>query len=104
MADESTRRVRASFDTRDAAERAVEHLVQEHGVHRADIFVQPEQGSNTSGTRPSGGDAEPDPAEGSAREPALRGRIEVSAEIGEGMVEIVRRTFTDLGARDVATT
>jgi hypothetical protein len=32
--------VTANFDTRRDAETAVEHLVQEHGVNRSDIFIR----------------------------------------------------------------
>jgi hypothetical protein len=34
----------AKFDTRRAAELAVEHVVQECGVARGDVFVQPAGG------------------------------------------------------------
>lgn len=34
------RTIVANFDTRRDAETAVEHLVQEHGIDRADIFVR----------------------------------------------------------------
>jgi hypothetical protein len=39
----------AEFDTRRAAELAVEHVVQECGVSRGDVFVQPTGGDNSSG-------------------------------------------------------
>ena len=37
----------AEFDTRRAAELAVEHVVQECCVSRSDVFVQPTGGDNT---------------------------------------------------------
>ncbi|MBM7046148.1 MULTISPECIES: hypothetical protein [Rhizobium] len=41
MADDSTTTIWATFDTREAADLAVEHLVQQHGISRPDIFIQP---------------------------------------------------------------
>ena len=35
--------------TREQAELAVEHLVQEHGFERTDIFVSPEGDDNSAG-------------------------------------------------------
>ena len=49
MADDSTVTIRASFSTREAADLAVEHLVQQQGVSRPDIFIQSATGENTSG-------------------------------------------------------
>ncbi len=40
MADDNTVTITATFETREAADLAVEHLVQQHGVSRPDIFVQ----------------------------------------------------------------
>jgi hypothetical protein len=45
------------FDSRRDAELAVEHVVQDCGVPRSDVFVQPVGGANTAGTRPAGLDA-----------------------------------------------
>jgi bifunctional non-homologous end joining protein LigD len=61
MADGSTTTIRATFDTREAADLAVEHLVQQHGISRPDIFIQSATNRNTTGSRPSGGDASHDP-------------------------------------------
>ncbi|MBR0741005.1 hypothetical protein JQ581_29135 [Bradyrhizobium liaoningense] len=38
-----------AFDTRRGAELAVEHAVQECGVARSDVFVQPAGGTNACG-------------------------------------------------------
>jgi len=43
------RTITASFATRHSAERAVEHLVQEHKVERTDIFVQAAGEENSAG-------------------------------------------------------
>lgn len=57
MADDSTTTIRATFETREAADLAVEHLVQQHGISRPDIFIQSASERNTAGSAPSGGDA-----------------------------------------------
>lgn len=57
MSDDSTKTMWATFATREAADHAVEHLVQQCGIIRTDVFVEPEMGANTAGTAPSGGDA-----------------------------------------------
>jgi hypothetical protein len=96
MADDSTVTIRAMFETRAAAELAVEHLVQQHGISRPDIFIQSANGENTAGTRSSGGDAS---HEGGARhDGAIEGEIEVSADIAADQVPAVQRSFGDAGA------
>ena len=47
------RTIVANFDTRRDAETAVEHLVQEHGIERADIFIRAPGTANTAGVRPA---------------------------------------------------
>jgi hypothetical protein len=41
--------IERTFATREKAELAVEHLVQEHGFERTDIFVAPKGDYNSSG-------------------------------------------------------
>jgi hypothetical protein len=48
----------ASFETRRDAEVAVEHLVQEHGIERSDIFIQAEGMANSAGSKIAGADIE----------------------------------------------
>lgn len=55
MADDSTTTIRATFESREAADLAVEHLVQHHGISRPDIFVQSASDQNTTGSQVSGG-------------------------------------------------
>tara|TARA_R110002051_G_scaffold59802_7_gene109710 strand:+ start:2171 stop:2479 length:309 start_codon:yes stop_codon:yes gene_type:complete len=96
MADDSTTTIRATFATRAAADLAVEHLVQQHGVSRPDIFIQSKGDENTAGSRPSGGDAS---HEGGAREDAaLEGEIEVSVDIPASESAAVRRSLGDADA------
>lgn len=96
MSDDSTTTIRATFKTRGAADLAVEHLVQQHGISRADIFVQPVASKNSAGTAPSGGDVLGD---GDVRTDApLDGEIEVSADIVQTKIAAVQRSFGDLDA------
>ena len=46
----------AVFATREQADLAVEHLVQEYGVERAFIYVEPVGSENSAGEAVSGGD------------------------------------------------
>lgn len=56
MAENNTTTIRATFQTRETADRAVEHLVQQIGISRPDIFIQSASDRNTVGSVPSGGD------------------------------------------------
>jgi len=96
MADDSTTTIRATFETREAADLAVEHLVQKHGVSRPDIFIQSAGERNTAGARPSGGDASHDG--GARRDAPLAGEIEVSADIAPHQVAAVQRSLGEAGA------
>jgi len=96
MADDSTTTIRATFDTREAADLAVEHLVQQHGILRPDIFIQSATDRNTTGSKPSGGDAS---HEGGSRDDgALEGEIEVAADIASDQIAAVQRSLGDAGA------
>ncbi|WP_421362290.1 hypothetical protein [Agrobacterium rosae] len=100
MADDSTTTIRATFDTRAAADLAVEHLVQQHGISRPDIFIQSSTAENTSGSVPSGGDVSKD---GVARSDApLEGEIEVSADIPSDKISAVQRSLGEAGALRVS--
>jgi hypothetical protein len=48
MIDESTKTLTATFETREAADLAIEHLVQVQGLDRADISVRAVGASNSS--------------------------------------------------------
>jgi len=56
MADDITKAITVTFETRAAADVAVEHLVQQHGVSRPDIFIQAKGDRKRAGPVPSGGD------------------------------------------------
>ncbi|MCO5732506.1 hypothetical protein [Rhizobium sp. SSA_523] len=96
MADDSTTTVRATFETREAADLAVEHLVQQHGISRPDIFIQSTSSANTSGAAPSGGDANHE--HGARTDAPLNGEIEVSADIAAHQLPAVQRSLGEAGA------
>lgn len=100
MADDSTTTIRATFETREAADLAVEHLVQQHGISRPDIFIQSASDRNTAGSIPSGGDASHD--DGARQDAPLEGEIEVSADIATSQVAAVQCSLGEVGALNVS--
>ena len=98
MSDNATTTVSAVFQTREAADYAIEHLVQQHGLNRADIFAEAQGDDNTSGTRPSGGDANKGDT---PSEPALQGAVKVSADASRDAADLVRATFQEMGGQDI---
>ncbi|MGC2782015.1 MAG: hypothetical protein WA418_40925 [Bradyrhizobium sp.] len=69
------------FATRREAELAVEHLVQDHGIARTDVFVQAPGAANSAGTRAAGADVESGhPGVDKRGAPELEGEIEVSVD------------------------
>ncbi|MBP0437229.1 hypothetical protein [Tianweitania sediminis] len=103
MSDDSTITLVGTFATREAADIAIEHLVQDYGVERTDVFVQASDAENSAGTQVSGGDASEDDAEGSKFEPALSGSITVSADISKDELDRARTAFKDAGAIKIDT-
>jgi hypothetical protein len=89
------------FDTRRGAELAVEHVVQECGVPRSDVFVQPAGAANTVGTRPAGSDAKAEPApEGRQK---LEGPIEVSVDFHGDTPDKIAAVLKGAGAKTIRT-
>ncbi|UPJ55232.1 hypothetical protein [Bradyrhizobium sp. 192] len=87
------------FDTRRNAELAVEHVVQECGVPRSDVFVQPAGRANTAGTRAAGSDVKAAPApEGREK---LEGVIEVSVDFHGDAPEKIADALKGAGAKTV---
>lgn len=103
MSNDNVKTICATFETREAADRAVEHLVQEHGINRSDIFVQAGDRANTAGTAASGGDASRGEAEGSSLGPALHGKVQVSADVGRDEIAKAEQALRSAGAADVLT-
>lgn len=96
MSDDSTTTIRATFKAREAADLAIEHLVQQHGISRPDISVQPFASENSAGSAPSGGDVG---SNSDARTDApLESEIEVSADIAADKIAAVQRSLGDLDA------
>jgi hypothetical protein len=93
MADDSATTMWA---IREAADLALEHLVQQHGISRPDIFIQSATERNTAGSVSSGGDAFHE--EGARKDVALEGDIEVSADIAISPITAVQRSLGDAGA------
>lgn len=89
------------FDTRRGAELAVEHVVQECGVSRSDVFVQPVGGANTAGTRPAGSDVKAAPAPEERQK--LEGLIEVSVDFHGNAPEKIVDALRGAGAKTVRT-
>ncbi|MDN4987124.1 hypothetical protein QY049_28590 [Bradyrhizobium sp. WYCCWR 13022] len=89
------------FATRREAELAVEHVVQECGVARGDVFVQPVGAGNSSGTRSAGADVKAAPTpEGQQR---LEGEIEVSVDFHGDEPDKIAEALKDAGAKTVRT-
>jgi hypothetical protein len=100
MSDDRTTTISATFETREAADLAVEHLVQQHGISRPDIFIRAAGDRNTAGAAPSGGDASHE--EGARHDAPLAGEIEVSVDIASSQATAVERSFADAGALRVS--
>jgi hypothetical protein len=94
--------IEGTFETRQAVELAVEHLVQEYGIERTDIFIEPVSAVNTAGLERSGGDADSadDPKQGS--DAALNGTLLVSVDVNEDEQDAVAKAFADAGALNVS--
>ena len=94
--------IRANFDTRRDAETAVEHLVQQHGLDRTGISVQPSGDSNTAGTRAAGADVESGhPGVEKHGRPKLSGTVEVSVDCPREKSSTVTAALRDAGAKQI---
>ncbi|WP_105435853.1 hypothetical protein [Neorhizobium tomejilense] len=96
MSDSSSKTIVATFETREAADLAVEHLVQKFGVGRTEVFVTASGSENSSGKTRSGSDA-PSVNEEGRDDAQLSGEIEVSADIQQDQTADLHRAFGDLG-------
>jgi len=92
----------ARFETRREAEIAVEHLVQQHGIERTDVFIAPEGAANSAGSKIAGADSENGhPGVEKRTDPALNGPIEVSVDCRGKVVRKVEQALKQAGARQV---
>lgn len=90
----------ALFSTREAADRAIEHLVQEHGVDRSAIFVETAGDRNSVGIEQSGGDAGAMGAP-SREDAPLRGALRVTVAIDDNDPQVLDRALAEAGAQEV---
>lgn len=97
MSDSSNKTVVATFETREAVDLAVEHLVQQSSVARTDIFFQARGHENSSGLLPSGGDAQSKDQEGRV-DGKQDSEIDVSADVRAEQMDKLHRLFGDLEA------
>jgi hypothetical protein len=92
----------AYFDNRRDAELAVEHLIQERGIERTDIFLQAQGQANTAGVRAAGADVESGhPGVGKRGSPQLGGAIELSVDCHGADQDKVLQTLKETGAKRV---
>jgi hypothetical protein len=104
MAEAAGATIEATFNTRRQADLAVEHLVQELGIERTDIFLAAEGDANSAGSVVDGADAESGhPGVDPAGDPALAGGIAVSIDVAdEAVLPAIRSTLEDYGGKDIA--
>ena len=104
MSETSGATIAATFNTRRQADLALEHLVQELGIERADIFLALEGDDNSAGAAPGGADAESGhPGVDPASDPAIAGGINLSVDLADAQkVRDVRAALEELGGEDVA--
>ncbi|TCP88191.1 hypothetical protein C8J31_10344 [Rhizobium sp. PP-CC-2G-626] len=102
MSNDNVKTLTATFDTREAADLAIEHLVQQYGIDRSDIFVEATGSDNTAGTQPSGGDVENREGDGVRTDAALEGQLQVSVDLALEDVDKAQAAFRDAGAQDVS--
>jgi hypothetical protein len=96
------RTIVAQFETRREAEVAVEHLVQEHGIPRADVFIRARGEANSAGVKPAGADVESGHAGVEKRgSPELAGPIEVSVDCHGDQSDVVRSALRAAGANSL---
>ncbi|MGQ3301911.1 hypothetical protein [Reyranella sp.] len=95
------RTIVAHFETRRDAEIAVEHLVQEHGVARTDIFIRAKGEANSAGVRAAGADVESGHGSPKRGTPELAGEIEVSVDYHGSEPEVVREALKAAGSRSI---
>lgn len=93
------RTIVASFATRREADLAIEHLVQQIGIERTDVFVRAPGEANSSGTRAAGADVESGhPGVEKDGRPELAGPVEVSVDCHGGKTARVEAAFREVGA------
>src|SRR5690606_38978113 len=88
----------AIFATREAADLAVEHLVQEYGLDRAFIYIEPVGNENSDGVAASGGDHASGRAGSHDRtDGSHHGEIEVTVPLAHNE-SVLRQVLSEAGA------
>jgi hypothetical protein len=90
----------ATFSTREGADLAVEHLVQEHGVDPLAIFVEAVGDDNSVGADRSGGDSSAPGTPGRDDAP-LNGTLRVTVVTDGKHVSQFREVLAEAGAAEV---
>ncbi|MFP5076449.1 hypothetical protein ACLE20_03995 [Rhizobium sp. YIM 134829] len=101
MSDTTVKTLYAVFSTREAADLAVEHLVQQHGIDRSDVFIEPQGAENTAGVVPSGSDRDDGNGEGARDDGALEGGLQVSVDLALADLDKAEAALREAGARQV---
>jgi hypothetical protein len=95
----------AIYNTRESAELAVEHLVQEHKVDRATIFIEPVGTENSTGVEQGGADgpATGGPAtDGHARSDSpLHGALQLTVPTENHDHALIEKVLREAGAEEV---
>ena len=95
--------LRATMPDRRTVELAIEHLVQDHGLDRDAIAIEPVGAENTVGERVSGADADSGypglPAD--PDEAAVNGAIYVTVDVDDADADAAEKAFEAAGATDV---
>lgn len=92
----------AYFRSRREADLALEHLVQDHGLERTNLFVRSATQANTTGVETAGGDAAAGrPGTGRRDDSPLAGEVLLSVELPDGRLDQVRADLEQAGATDI---
>jgi hypothetical protein len=97
--------VQAKFETRRDAELALEHLVQEHSVDRANITLRASGDANSAGRRAAGADVESgQPGLEKKGEPKLSGYVEVHASCTSSEIQTEKAALRHSKAQNIRET
>jgi len=97
--------IKGTFPSRREVEIAVEHLVQDHGIERTDVFIEPAGEENSAGVEPAGADVESGHAgiDPDTEGAAYTGALIVAVDMNEHGAAVVEKAFRDAGAVEVVT-
>lgn len=93
--------IKALFPSRREVELAVEHLVQEYGIERSDIFIEPTGPENSSGVPATVVGSRSSVTSVDADSSAYGGQLEVSVDMNEDETDAVAAAFREAGAIEV---